>query len=260
VRVEEPAAEEADHGPNRPAEEEAASYAKSAKGAGAAKSAAGPSSKLRSRTGDEKRSSDDGLGLDAYAPKKAAPKASSNDAPRVEAERSALEQKADRESGQKSTEFAPAPPPSPAAAPTPPAKPFPSKVETKGGAPLEEAVSSEGAVAPRKENQDKSVDWAQKSLNDGIAATRRGAYAQAVSLLAPVVSQGPESTRQSARLWLARSLRGQDKCAEALRYYGPLVQQPSASGDVLSEAADCYERTGEPAQAGKLRSRLGAQE
>ena len=44
----------------------------------------------------------------------------------------------------------------------------------------------------------------------------------------------------------------------AVRYYAPIVKQPNVANDILSEAADCYERTGETAVAGKLRSRLTA--
>lgn len=156
-----------------------------------------------------------------------------------------------------SAPFAPAPPAAQAPAPTKPIAP--TSKAAKPEAEVQEYQQISKAPSEAREEQ-KSAAGNQNALNDGIAAARRGAYAQAVSLLSPLVNQGPESVRANARLWLARSLRGQGKCAEALRYYGPVVQQANVAAEVLSEAADCYERTGENALAGKLRSRLNAQE
>ncbi|MFT3922648.1 MAG: hypothetical protein QM778_08955 [Myxococcales bacterium] len=160
--------------------------------------------------------------------------------------------------------FAPAPPPGPAAS-KPSKVAQPATPESKS-APAPQASSAYEASAPaagaaaEAVDEKSSADTTQRALSEGIAAARKGAYAQAVSLLTPLANQGPESSRNSARLWLARSLRGQGKCAEALRYYAPLAQQASASDDVLSEAADCYDRTGDATLAGRLRKRLNAAE
>jgi len=153
--------------------------------------------------------------------------------------------------------FAPAPP---AAARTASA-PKPDKAMPDSKRALEAEVAlQETRGAASEPAEEKAADASQGQLGDGIAAARRGAYAQAVSLLTPLVNQGTESAREAARLWLARSLRGQGKCTEAVRYYGPLAQRADAPADVLSEAADCYDRTGDSALAGKLRGRLNAGE
>ncbi len=213
-----------------------------------------PASKLRARSGgngkqaaniDLSEGAGDRFSKDASGAKKQATKAA---LPEVYEERKGVKQPA----GPTPSAFAPAPPASNA-----PREPSASKPESSSTA----AQSARGLSADDKSSrEDENSARAQKSLSEGIAAARRGAYAQAVSLLSPLVDQGPESTRASARLWLARSLRGQGKCDEALRYYGPIVQQSKVANDVLNEAADCYERTGDPARAGQLRARLGAQD
>jgi hypothetical protein len=136
----------------------------------------------------------------------------------------------------------------PFAPPPPPASSAGAAAAPARSARAEEAEAKEGAAAP-------SGDVARQALDAGIAAARRGAYAEATSKLEPIVRQGPSALQPSARLWLARSLRGQGRCADALRYYGPLTRAASVAPEVLGEAADCYERVGDAATAAQLRAR-----
>lgn len=123
-----------------------------------------------------------------------------------------------------------------------PAAPSPEPVRTGTQTPL----TTQQAVS----------EWSARA-REGVAAAQRGDYTRAVELLEPVVSKGPAELRPNARLWLARSLRGNDECARALSYYAPIVSLPSASQIVLDEAADCYARTGNASQASALRERSG---
>ena len=92
-------------------------------------------------------------------------------------------------------------------------------------------------------------------LAQGIRAARSGDHAGAIAVLKPLASKASSAVRRDASIWLARSYRALDNCTDALRYYVPLTASASASPALLSEAADCHERTGDSKLAASLRSR-----
>lgn len=141
-------------------------------------------------------------------------------------------------------------------APPPPAARAPASASAPVGAP-KQAQASPGAPAPEASARisKEPVTQLLGALAQGIAAAQRGDYTQAEKLLTPVAEGGAGAERIQATLWLARSLRAQGDCARALTYYRSLTQAVSAGRDVLEEAADCYDRTGNEAQATKLRAR-----
>jgi hypothetical protein len=120
-----------------------------------------------------------------------------------------------------------------------------------GGAPADKARAEPAASAPYESAKDEAG-----GLAEGIRRAQAGDAAGAIRILRPLVSGGEESARQQARLWLARSYRASGDCKAALAHYDVLNARKDAASASLSEAADCYARLGNDAQASALRARL----
>jgi tetratricopeptide (TPR) repeat protein len=122
-------------------------------------------------------------------------------------------------------------------------------------APVAEHAAGAPAEAKRRAAGESK---AATSLSEGIAAARRGDVVQAEQQLAPIATHGDDKERAQASLWLARSLRSAGDCTRALTYYRKLTQAADAAPAILEEAADCYQRTGDSAQANRLRARVAS--
>jgi len=124
-------------------------------------------------------------------------------------------------------------------------------------APPPYASAQAESASPSANVSDKKTEAPPEAslLAQGIRAAQAGDARGAIAVLRPLAEKGSPSVRQSAALWLARSYRATGDCTNALRYYAPLTASKSATPGLLSEAADCYERTGDAMQASILRSR-----
>lgn len=119
-----------------------------------------------------------------------------------------------------------------------------------------EPAAKSARAKPASSGAPAEFEAAPTGIEEGIQRMQSGDPSGAIRILRPLVSTGSESDRQKARLWLARSYRQTGDCASALPYYATLVARNDAASAVLSEAADCYARTGDETQAALLRSRL----
>jgi hypothetical protein len=117
---------------------------------------------------------------------------------------------------------------------------------------MAESVSNEPVASAPADSARAAVG----ELEAGIQRAQSGDWAEAIRILRPLTSAGADAERQKARLWLARAYRGSGQCASALPLYATFVARKDANSAVLSEAADCYARTGDEAQAAALRARL----